>query len=112
MPPLQVPRLTRQHLWFPIVWLDKLLQADVLVKLANSLLQDEDAQLWEYGLQTITQLQAANNAFLTTVKQEQPQLLQAMQSRQQVISQLPQDDKDARKEEMNYLTAIFRHTQL
>eukprot|EP00045_Choanoeca_perplexa_P004833 m.40937 g.40937 ORF g.40937 m.40937 type:complete len:333 (-) comp12791_c0_seq1:24-1022(-) len=91
---------------------DKLVQAGLVNQLSTTLLRDEDAQLWEYALQTMTQLQATNNAFISTVQQDQPQLVQALQARQQVLGQLPQDDKDARREEMNYLTLIFQQAQL
>eukprot|EP00730_Choanoeca_flexa_P002612 TRINITY_DN11111_c0_g2_i1.p3 TRINITY_DN11111_c0_g2~~TRINITY_DN11111_c0_g2_i1.p3 ORF type:complete len:113 (+),score=14.61 TRINITY_DN11111_c0_g2_i1:1070-1408(+) len=98
--------------FFILICLAHLREARLPASVATVLLDDQDAQLWEYGLQVLTQLQKQNNNFISSYQKDQPELFQACLNRQQVLSQLSSDDKAAHREEIQFLNEMFAHAQL
>jgi len=83
------------------------LDADLLSVLSSALLADEDMQLWEQGLHLLVDLSQTRNSLLSELEHEHPALLRAMTARRSSLSQLPSDDKDAHREELEHMTTLL-----
>lgn len=89
----------------------EVLRAGLLPALASALTASEDSQLWEQSMHLLADLASRRNSLLADLEREQPRLLQVMTARRSALNHLPADDKDAHREEFEYMKALLGDIQ-
>ena len=79
----------------------------LLSALSIALQGSEDAQLWEHGLHLLVSLGRRRNSLVADLQRESPALMERMADRRTVLHALPQEDKDAHREEIEYMTTLL-----
>ncbi|EGD76163.1 hypothetical protein PTSG_00870 [Salpingoeca rosetta] len=83
-----------------------------LALIANALTADADDQLWEHDMHLLSKLYDSNNALVSRIEAAEPAFPQMVDSRRRTIMALPQEDKDAHREELQHMQALFGDLQL